>query len=228
MKEFNLYDILGVLAPGAVVTVGLTTIFPETSPILSKDSLSAGELGLFVLISYVIGNLVAGLGNFVEAAYWKLHGGWPTDRARRTNGKVLELREIEALQDKLRIQGVIKQTETLEALPDKDWFAITRRMYTALAVAGTSRRVDIFNAQYGMNRGIAAGFVILIVLLLLRSGVDSWRIQIVLLFCIALSFYRMDRFARHYTGELLRTYLANGVIGPAAESAHPITDEKTE
>jgi len=102
VKEFNLYDILGVLAPGAVVTVGVMIIFPETIPVLTKENLSAGELGFVVLISYVIGSLVAALGNFLEGWYWRFRGGWPTDRAHQSHGKILEARELECLQEKLR------------------------------------------------------------------------------------------------------------------------------
>jgi hypothetical protein len=225
VKDFNLYDILGVLAPGVVVTIGLMTIFPETSPVLAKENFSAGELGFVILISYVIGNLVAGLGNFLESGYWRFRGGWPTDRAHQSDGKILEAREIEALQEKLRNQRVIGQVETLKDLAGKDWWAITKRVYVGLAAKGASRRIDIFNAQYGMNRGIAAGFVVLIVMLLFQSGIDGWRIQMVLAGCTILSFYRMERFARHYTAELLRSYLADGTIGNAGNTPNPTTTE---
>jgi len=224
MKEFNLYDILGVLAPGMVVTVGLMTIFPEISPVLAKEGVSAGELGFVILISYVVGNLVAGLGNFLENGYWRLRGGWPTEQANRSNGKILEAREIESVQEKLRSQRVIGQSETLKDLGRKDWWAITRRVYVGLAAKGASRRIDIFNAQYGMNRGIAAGFLVLIALLLVQSGLDCWRIQAVLAGCTILSFYRMERFARYYTAELLRTYLADAV-GSAADNPNPTITE---
>lgn len=213
VKEFNLYDILGVLAPGAVVTVGVMTIFPESIMVLAKENLSAGELGFVVLISYVIGNLVAALGNFLERWYWWFCGGWPTDRAHQIHGKILEVREIECLQEKLRSQRMIGKSEKVKDLAGKDWWAITRRIYVGLAAKGAARRVDIFNAQYGMNRGIAAGFVVLIILLLFESGIHCWRIQSVLVACTVLSFYRMERFACHYTAELLRSYLNEGDLG---------------
>lgn len=224
VKEFNLYDILGVLAPGAVVTVGLMTIFPETIPVLAKENLSAGELGFVVLISYVIGNLVAALGNFLERWYWWFRGGWPTDRAHQIGGKVLEVREIECLQEKLRSQRMIGKPEKVKDLARKDWWAITRRIYVGLAAKGAARRIDIFNAQYGMNRGIAAGFVVLIVLLLFQSGIHCWRIQAVLVACTILSFYRMERFACHYTAELLRSYLNEGDLG---NNPNPTTTEES-
>ena len=225
MKEFNLYDILGVLAPGAVVTVGVMTIFPDTIQVLAKDNLSAGDLGFVILISYVIGNLVAGLGNFLENGYWKLRGGWPNDRAHQSDGKILGAREIAALQEKLRNQRLIGPAEILTGLESRDWRAISRRVYVGLAARGASRRIDIFNAQYGMNRGIAAGFVVLIGLLLFQTGISCWRIQIVLAVCTALAFYRMERFARYYTAELFRCYLADEAPGNAGKTTNPTTTE---
>lgn len=225
VKEFNLYDILGVLAPGVVVTIGLMTIFPETSPVLAKENFSVGELGFVILISYVIGNLVASLGNFLESGYWIFRGGWPIDRANQSDGKILEAREIKFLEEKLRSQHVIGQAEILKDLGGKDWWAITRRVYVGLAAKNATRRIDIFNAQYGMNRGIAASFVVLIVMLLLQSGVNFWRIQTVLACCTILALYRMERFARHYTAELLRSYLTDGNVGNAGDTPNPTTTE---
>jgi hypothetical protein len=225
VKEFNLYDILGVLAPGAVVTVGLMTIFPDTLPVLAKENLSAGDLGFMVLLSYVIGNLVAALGNFLERGYWRFRGGWPTDRAHQRDGKILEAREIDCLQEKLRSQCLIGPSEKLEGLANKDWWAITRRIYVGLAAKSAARRIDIFNAQYGMNRGIAAGFVVLIVMLLFQSRLHCWRVQAVLAACTVLSFYRMERFARHYTAELLRSYLTEDSLGNVSHNLKQSTTE---
>jgi len=183
MKEFNLYDILGVLAPGAVVTVGVMTIFPDTIPVLAKDNLSAGDLGFVVLISYVIGNLVAGLGNFLENGYWKLRGGWPNNRAHQSDGKILAAREIAALQEKLRNQRMIGPTKILTGLNSKDWRGISRRVYVGLSAKGASRCIDIFNAQYGiLNRPeIPTGLMIWsFVALGLGKTVTSFISQVIL------------------------------------------------
>ena len=56
MKEVTLYDILGVLAPGVVFTVGILTIYPDVAPIVTRKEFTIGNFGLVVLISYVAGN----------------------------------------------------------------------------------------------------------------------------------------------------------------------------
>ena len=63
MKQFSLYDIVGVLTPGAVVVVGALALHPSLSGLLTAKGLSTGEFGLVVLLSYVIGNIIAGLSN---------------------------------------------------------------------------------------------------------------------------------------------------------------------
>jgi hypothetical protein len=97
-----------------------------------------------------------------------------------------------------------------------------------VAAKGASRRIDIFNAQYGLNRGIAAGFVVLIVMLFFQSGIHCWRLQAVLAGCTLLAFYRMERFARHYTAELLRSCLADHTPEDSGSAGNPQAPTTTE
>jgi hypothetical protein len=210
MKELSLYDILGVLAPGAVVTVGIITLFPQSAAVLANKSFTVGEFGIVLLASYIVGNLVAGLGNLLESAYWKLRGGNPTDRAIKSCCKLIHVREQHALQERLQSNKLIQPDEQLTDLQPSDWKGITRRMYLDLQNRTATRRVDLFNAQYGMNRGIAAGFVALAVMVILQVGLAAWRIELILAACAALACYRMERFSRYYTGELLRGYITVG------------------
>ena len=163
MKDLSLYDILGVLAPGTVLTVGVVVLFPGTTAIINNKDFSVGDFGLIVLVSYVMGNLVAALGNVLEHLYWRLRGGWPTERARHSKHQILQSRSRrEALQARLRQRGFIEPAEEIANLGDKDWRQLARRLYTFIEQRGPTRRIDLFNAQYGMNRGIAVGFLALI------------------------------------------------------------------
>lgn len=209
MKELSLYDMLGVLAPGAVVTVGIVTLFPDAATVLANKSFTVGEFGIVLLASYVIGNLVAGLGNFLERAYWKLRGGSPTDRAIRSGCTLINAREREALEERLKASKLIGAGEHLAELTPDDWRGITRRVYLELENQKAIRRIDLFNAQYGMNRGIAAGFIALAVLVIFHAGLIAWRIELILATCTALACYRMERFSRYYASELLRGYITS-------------------
>ena len=207
MKDFTLYDVLGVLAPGTVVTVGVVTLYPETAALLTQKEFSVGDFGLIVLVSYVVGNLTAALGNFLETPYWKIRGGNPTERARKRRSAVLTAREQEAVQNKLRTLEMIGALEEIGSLKSADWRSLCRRLYTYVEARAMTRRIDIFNAQYGMNRGIAAGFVVLIGMLILRCSFSLWRIELILAGCASLAVYRMDRFSRYYATELFSQFL---------------------
>lgn len=103
---------------------------------------------------------------------------------------------------------LISDEEHLAALSREDRGTLARRIYTFVEARKRARRVDLFNAQYGMNRGIAAGFL-LITLFLLQKGLAEWRVSTVLLACAALALFRMQRFSEYYSGELIRQFLGH-------------------
>ena len=207
MKDISLYDILGVLAPGTVLTVGVVVLFPETAVIINNKDFSIGDLGLVVLVSYVMGNLVAAFGNVLEHLYWKVRGGWPTERARHAKHNILQSRTREALEVRMRHVGFVGPSEAIANLGERDWRQLARRIYTFIEHRGLTRRIDVFNAQYGMNRGIAAGFLALIVLVFVQRGWEVWRVALMLAGFCALALYRMNRFANYYATELFNQFI---------------------
>lgn len=225
MKQFSLYDILGVLAPGAVLSVGVLGLYPDAVNVISNKDFSLGDFGVLVLISYVAGNLVAALGNILETPYWKLLGGRHTDIARRGDALVIPMRQMVAVEVKLRNLGILKPDESAAALTGAEWHGIARQIYAFLDVRKMTQRIDAFNAQYGMNRGIAAGFLALIVLTMIHSEFTFWRLQLVLLICTALAGARMHRFSRHYAAELFRQFLVSPESVPGDASTK---QEETE
>ena len=84
MKNFSLYDILGVLAPGSIMVVGIVALFPGVLGLVSHGEFTGGELGLVVLLSYAVGNLVAALGNLLEPPYRWLKHRMPVRAVRAT------------------------------------------------------------------------------------------------------------------------------------------------
>ena len=225
MKQFSLYDILGVLAPGVVLTIGVIALYPDAMKIIPEKEFSFGDLGVVVLISYIAGNLVAALGDFLEMPYWKLRGGQPTDLVRQNRGRVISARQISAVEQRLRTASFIKADENITDLDRYEWRGMTRQVYAYLDGRKMTQRVDAFNAQYGMNRGIAAGFLALAVLTIVHSGFTFWRVQLVLLVCTVLATYRMHVFSRHYAAELFRQFIVSPDTAPPAEGQKPDNEE---
>lgn len=225
MKQFSLYDILGVLAPGAVLTIGIIALYPDAFKALPNKEFTLGDLGVVVLVSYVMGNLVAALGNLLEIPYWKIKGGQHSDLARLEGAGVITTRQLVAVEGRLRRASMIEGDERVSGLSKAEWRGITRQIYAFLDAHKLTQRVDVFNAQYGMNRGIAAGFLALAALTIIHSGFVLWRVQMILLICTALAAYRMHRFSRHYAAELFRQYIVSPETAPAAGSAKQSTQQ---
>lgn len=225
MKQFSLYDILGVLAPGAVLTIGIIALYPDTIKVIPNKEFSLGDLGFVVLISYVAGNLVAALGNLLERPYWRFTGGQHTDLVRLNQGQVIPPRQVVAVEQRLRRASILTADENIGNLNSSEWRGITRQIYAYLDARKMTQRIDAFNAQYGMNRGIAAGFLALTALTMIHSGSVLWRVQMILMICTALAAYRMHRFSRHYAAELFRQFIVSPEVLPPAESAIKTNEE---
>lgn len=56
-KAFDAYEVIGVITPGAVVTLLLALQWPEFRALLGQEGLSIGGLGFFVIVAFVLGHL---------------------------------------------------------------------------------------------------------------------------------------------------------------------------
>jgi len=66
MKALNIFEIFGILVPGTIFTLGLVALYPDALGVLNKREFSFGDFGVILLVSYAIGNLIAGLGIILE------------------------------------------------------------------------------------------------------------------------------------------------------------------
>ena len=226
MKNFGLYDILGVLAPGSIMVVGIVALFPEALGLVKHDEFTAGEFGLVVLLSYAAGNLVAGLGNLLEIPYRWLKRRFSSTTFGKDGKALLSARQLGRMQTKLRAAGMLDAAEELAGIPDDDWQTLSREVYAFLGARKMTGRIDTFNAEYGMNRGVAAAFVALVILLVVETSWLHWRLMLLLLACAALAVYRMERFWRYYAKELCTQFLAASLEPPKSEKDSEVKGEE--
>jgi hypothetical protein len=83
--------------------------------------------------------------------------------------------------------------------------SIAREAYSVVAAAGRAARVDMFNGNYGLVRGLAAAFLILLAAAIVTA--KGLLVIGVLIALFVLAVQRMDRFGRHYALELFIQYL---------------------
>jgi len=200
-RTFDFYEYAGFIIPGAVLTLGLLLFFPEGHELFTKDDVTFGELGIFVVVAYAAGQLLQSIGNLVESVWWKPWGGLPSRRLLAGHYLSAEQRKrlIEALKKDPKLSRDLTTTNRTE------YGGIVREVYAIVSGAGKAARVDTFNGNYGLLRGLAAAFVALIVVAC-ALGKGPYTIT-VLAILFLLSIQRMHRFAVHYATELFTQYL---------------------
>ncbi len=206
-KGFDLYEYTGILVPGYLLLVGIALLHPEAKSFLLSVNFTVGHFGLSVLLAYSAGHLLQALGNMIEYLWWELYGGMPTDWVRTGKHFLLAPDQIVMLKNKMSaILGLSVKNE-LQEYSKEEWSSIIRQVYAAIDGDNRSKRVDIFNGQYGLNRGIGASFLFLLVVTLLYYGLSSWSIQIWLCAGFVVSIYRMHRFGRNYGHSLFMSFI---------------------
>ena len=207
VRKFDFYEFVGIIVPGMLVLVGgMIIVVPNFEEMKKLADLSVGGLGIGILVAYVAGQLVQTVGNGIEKVWWRIRGGMPTDLVRTGKRNLIADAQRKLLQDKVR-QMLENNAFVLNAiLPEKQWYSITRQIYAAVDADKRAARVDIFNGNYGLHRGIASGLLVLMVTVAFVDW-QAWRVESFLLILFAFAIYRMNRFAVHYGRELFVQFL---------------------
>lgn len=207
MRNFDFYEFTGILVPGALTLAILGLLLPGIPPMLQGvGSISVGSLGIFVLLAYAAGHLIQGVGNLVESIFWKLQGGMPTDWIRSEPQKLLSGGQVADLISRIRPLLRIGVDGSLADVTPKEWIGVTRQAYATVQKAGRSGRVDVFNGNYGLMRGLSAGLFLCLAVLPF-SPTRSMGMAGVLGACAVVALARMRRFGIHYGRELFTEFL---------------------
>ena len=193
-KEFSFYEFVGILVPSTIFLFSVQLIIEI---IYNKQIVDFGKIGesiIFFIICYGVGHLLQSLGNTLEDILWFIYGGKPTQWLFKKNRFGKSLFESPTNQ---RIS--IKVTEKF----GDDILDYGRLAYNFIFQKGKTARVDIFNGNYSLFRGLAISF-------LLISGICgyffNWEIMLLSLIPFILSIRRMIRFAKYYASEIFRTF----------------------
>jgi hypothetical protein len=202
VNKLTFYEQVGIVVPGSVFVFGLLFFAPVLQTVLTKDGVSLGDLGIFVLLSYAAGQLIAAIGNVAESILWRFVGGMPTDWITRTDTTLLSSTQIDLVEKKLeRRLGI---TEKVRGLNPKVWWPISRQIYADVAKNGKPERIDTFNGMYGLNRGLAADTFALACVAAVQ---EKWSIALGLLVLTGVYNYRAYRFGVYYGRELFLQFL---------------------
>jgi len=225
MRKFDFYEFTGIILPGIVLLIGLVFILPGGRDIGRLDTISAGGLGLLLILAYAAGQLLQTLGNGLEQLFWRAQKGMPTDWIWNGRADFLARQQVARLPKKLAVLLGADDPVDLEVLNRREWSATVRQVYAAVGGAGRSARVDTFNGNYGLHRGLAVSFLVLAVLqtflVVLQKADGSFLpeghardVALLLILLAVAALYRMRRFGIHYARELFVQFLTLGSDEP--------------
>ena len=204
MDKISVYEQVGIVIPGSVLLVGLLFYYPTPEGLLTQNGVTVGQFGIFLLLSYALGHLIAAIGNALEAALWKAFGGMPTNWVTRQSGSsLLSSYQVEMLTFKVRSRLNVS-VENIVGLDHKAWWPLTRQIYADVAKSGKPQRIDTFNGNYGLNRGLAASTLVLAIVGIAQTQINVGLSLLVLSLVYA---YRAYRFGVHYARELFVQFL---------------------
>ena len=204
--KLSFYEQVGIVIPGACVLFGYMFIFPGLHDLLARGGFDVGGLGVFVLISYAIGHLVAALGNSLEGLCWKYFGGMPSFWIIGASPRLLSREQVERTERLIR-ERFANPSISLRETHSGAWYAVFRQIYSDVERYGKPARAETFNGNYGLNRGLCAATLFLSVslLVLLQNGTIF---SLCLLASSVLYAYRADRFGVHYAREVYVQFLS--------------------
>ena len=194
---------MGSFIPGAVFLVGLLFYFPALNTLMAKDGVTLGQFGIFLLLAYAAGHLLAAVGNALEAALWRLAGGhaFGLGHAKRTAPRCSPAHRLMRLRQKRA--RVLAAHRHISAWPERHGSPFPATDADVMK-NGKPDRIDTFNGNYGLNRGLAASMLGLAAISLLQ-GQRAFALGFIVLACVY--GYRAYRFGRHYARELYLQFL---------------------
>lgn len=134
------------------------------------DFSSIGESVVFIVIAYGCGHIIQAFGNFFESIFWFLLGGMPTQWLTKKSWLGGTLFEESQQADILK-----KVHNQFKVVAEKDY---GRDVYNWLSLQKktTEKRIDLFNANYALFRGLSVSFYFLTGLVLCYF---SWKLALI-------------------------------------------------
>jgi hypothetical protein len=205
VKELSFYEQVGVVLPGSIFLAGLTLLFPQLKAQFGSDGLSVGGLGLFLIVAYATGQLIAAAGNFLETIVWLPTSGMPSNWVVKRRTMLLSTDEIQRIQSKLNKQ--LGTNIEIGTLSRKDWKPHFRHIYQAVMTVEPGGRVLTFNGYYGLNRGLATATLLISVAVAVEQGPNWIKWSSALLIVAAIYVYRMCRSGVLFAREVYTRFL---------------------
>jgi len=196
---FNRYEIIAVVIPGASLLLVLWLLRPAWFGGAEISSVSLGGFGIFALAAFCAGHIIQAPANIIlDSIYCRF--GRPTEQMNiRSRG----------LAD-AQVERIPQQVESILRLHppshpnDQAWKAIIEQIGAAIRNADRGERLDQFNGNFGLFRGLSMALLLLTVVAFFQT---SLAFALVCGLGFLATSYRMVRFSRYYARELWVQFL---------------------
>jgi hypothetical protein len=205
-QTFDQYEYVAVVVPGATLLLGLSIEWPQYLHTASDKTLSLGALGLFLVVSFIIGQALQSVGDIFDFVFWFFFRGIPTDWVRAGDNWLISNDQRTELQGRVRTLIGNAQFD-IGTVDPEGWRGITRQIYATVSQAGQAARVDAFNRTYGLMRGFAVALIVLAVTFFVVDPALRW-LAISAVVLAAFAVVRSFLFGRDYGRELFAEFLA--------------------
>lgn len=198
-KEFSFYEFVGIIVPSVILLFFVEHILETKYAITLFDFSKIGESVVFIVVTYGLGHMIQALGYFLlEKPLWLCFNGKPTHWlmikptfwfqklfSDSEKGKILE-----------------KIYDKFGKIDNKDYGS---NVYIALFHKKLTDRIDIFNGNYSLFRGLSITFIISTIL-----SCIYYKNYVFLIFLVLtiLAIMRMVHFSKLYAKELFRTFMS--------------------
>jgi len=162
------------------------------------------------------------VGNLGEAVLWPLAGGMPSNWVTKQETRLISPQQREQVESRIRSRLGIA-VETLRGLDQRVWWSISRQIYSDVARHGKPDRIDTFNGNYGLNRGLSGACSLLACI---AAITQNWLSAGLLVVLTAIYGYRAYRFGVYYGRELYLQFLTTAETSTKATPKRKEQQEK--
>jgi hypothetical protein len=196
-KDLSYYEFVALVIPSVVMLFSMNYILVLQGNGALFDFSNIGESIIFLCFSYALGHIIQGIGNYFEKIVWKYYGGMPTKWLLKPNRFQKRLLDSN-ISDKVKA----KINADYGEINDETDYGLL--IYNKLFQKKLTERIDIFNGNYSLLRGLSITFITLSVFLFTNC---DYKLGLICSGCFFISLKRMIRFGEYYAKEIYRAYI---------------------
>lgn len=197
MRQLDFYEFTGIMMPGILFIWAVTLTLPSEWTQAINNGISS--IVYLIVLGYALGHLIQAVGNFLEWLFWIPFRGRPTDWLRFSDQNCFPQNWRQAI---FEYYGL----NVNENINSKEWKGYVTRIQEAVSRLASQGRLQVFNGNYGMFRGMATSFILIGVVYLYFNNLQL-RGALFLCLLTGLSLYRFYRFSIYYARTLFASFI---------------------